>query len=80
MRIVLGQVMLMLGLGVSAGKKAGNKPLEQRSREKVECLDDQFVPYRYGLLEYWGHLLGSAKFLLLLTRGAAVCVPAPPLL
>ena len=72
--------MFMLGLGVSAGRKAGNKSLEQQSREKLERLHEQCVPYRYGLLEYWRHLMGIANLLLLLTRGAIVCVPALPLL
>lgn len=43
MRIVLRQVMLMLGLGVSAGKKAGINPCHKEG----EHLHGQFTPYRY---------------------------------
>lgn len=69
-----------MGLGVSAEKKAENKPLEEVSRAKVELGDEHFVPYKYRLTEYWAHLMERAKLLLRLTRGAIGCVPELPLL
>lgn len=72
--------MFMLCLGVSAEKKAGNKPLEHVSRAEVERLDDHIIPLKSWLTEFWGHLMGSAKLLLHLTCGASVSVPTLTLL
>ena len=60
-RNVLRQVIFILGLDASAGKKAGNKPFKQWSRAKVNLLDDHFIASQLHAWRVLGTSNGESK-------------------